>query len=145
MHINFRTFWHHLAFGALFHKDAAGQISVADAANKVISIIDNVQTYYTQYKPTFDSIASDEAQTTAENVIAEMLVIRTELTGVASLPDAAEKLKDFRFSNDDNENDFLHSLITTGALAFSDGHISLAEAAMFFTQIGLYVKSKSSL
>lgn len=134
----FGTFWDN--FKDLFDSSPNGDISVKDAAQKGINVIDNVTAYWLQYESIFNAIASDDGIESVEKVKETLAEIKADLEVIETIPDIAEKLKDYRFADDDKRNDFYHSLITTAALAFNDGQISLFEAISFATQVAAFIK-----
>ena len=121
----------------------SGEISVKDSAQKVISVIDQTLAIWAQYEALFDSVVSDNAEASVEKIKSVIQEIRTKLSEVVTLPDIAQSLQEFRFADDDKRNAFYHSIISTAALAFSDGKISIFEAISFVTQIVVYVKESA--
>lgn len=126
----------------LFQHSPNGDISVKDAAAKGIDIINQALAWWVQYEPLFDSVVSNEGQASADQVKAELTTIEADLSTIQTLPDITTALKDYRFAKDDKRNDFYHSLVSTAALAFTDGKISLFEAISFIAQIALFVKEQ---
>ena len=124
----------------LFQHSPNGGISVKDAATKGINVIDNVTAYWTQYEPIFDAIASDDGVASVDKIKDVLAEIKADLQTIETIPDITDKLQDYRFANDDKRNQFYHELITTAALAFNDGQISLFEAISFATQIAVFIK-----
>lgn len=127
-------------FDNLFQHSPNGEITVQEAAAKVVVVIDQSLALWAQYEPLFDSIVSDDAQDSADDVKAELASIKQVLLTVQTLPDIADALKDYRFAEDDERNDFYHSLVSTAALSFSDGEISVFEALAFVAQVAVWVK-----
>lgn len=128
-------------FENLFQHSDNGEISVKDAAIKVSGVIDQTLLIWNEYKPFFDTLFSDDAEASADRVEAEIEIIQGKLLEIQTLPDIAESLKQYRFANDDKRNDFYHSLVSTSALMFNDGKISVFEAVSFLVQIIDFIKS----
>ena len=131
--------WH---LERLFQHAPNGDISVKDAAKKVVDIIDQIFIYWLQYEPIFDAIAPDDGEQSVAEIKAKLTEIQGILNVIETLPDISDNLKDFRFATDDKTNDFIHNLVSTAALAFNDGKISIFEAAGFAGQIALFIKEK---
>jgi len=131
-------------FDQLFNKSENGTITVGDSATKVIGVIDQTLALWGQIEPLYKLLVSNEAEASADKVKAEMLNVRAMLAQVQTLPDVAEQLKNYRFADDDKRNDFYHGLISTAALLFNDGEISLAEAILFLSQIAIFVKGEDT-
>lgn len=124
----------------LFTHTDKGEISVKDAATKVFYVIDQVLIYWQQYEALFKEVLSDSADAKIDEVKAEVIKIKVDLQMIATLPDVADKLKDYHFSKDNKKDEFYHSLISTAAIAFNDGQISLFEGLSFAAQIAVFVK-----
>lgn len=128
-------------FNTLFQHSENGNISVKDAAAKVIDVIDQVLTLSNGSEAAIiEAAISEEGQVTIEQVKTELGAIKEALSLIDTLPDVATALKDFKFSPDANHNDFYHSLVSTAAIAFNDGKISLFEAISFAAQVALFIK-----
>jgi len=124
----------------VFQHSPNGDISVKEASAKTIQVIDQTLALWTQYEPLFDSLVSNEGEASAERIKAEIEIIKAKLTTLETLPDISEELKDYRFAKDDERNDFYHSLVTSAALMFNDGQISIFEAVSFIVQIAVFIK-----
>lgn len=124
-------------------KNEAGQVTVQASCQKVIGVIDQTLALWAQYEPLFNSIVSDDAEVSADKIKAVIEEIKAKLATIVIIPDIPESLQEYRFADNDEWNAFYHSLVTTGALAFSDGKISLFEGISFVGQIGLFIKSQN--
>lgn len=117
-----------------------GDIAVKDAATKVVNIIDQVFYFWAKYEPIFDALSSDNGVASVVSISNKLSEIQDKLKEIQTLPDISDSLKDYVFSKDVKENEFIHNLISTGAIAFNDGKISIFEATSFVAQIALYLK-----
>lgn len=128
-------------FNTLFKHSANGDISVKDAANKVIDVIDQITVILNGPEAAIiEAAISEEAQVTIEHVKEELQAIKNTLSLIDTIPSISTALKDFKFSPDEKHNDFYHSLVSTAAIAFNDGKISLFEAISFAAQVALFLK-----
>lgn len=128
-------------FDNLFKTNEAGEVTVKDAVTKTIAAIDSVLAYEDSVK-LISSLLSDNAEASAEQVIETIKGVREQLVDIETLPDIAEGLKDYTFSQNPIVNDYIHDMVSMTALAFNDANISIWEAIGLVTRTTTFIQEK---
>ena len=114
-----------------FSHNAVGEISIQEAAAKTVNFLTTVQNYINSPESSLlGAILGDNYHSlvvSANVVIDEIL---PNLRGLAVLPDIATKLENYRFAEDDHRNKIYHDIVTSATLIFSDGKLSISDAAI---------------
>lgn len=116
--------WH---LERIFQKTPEGNISVVDARKKAINFITTIEDNWAVYEPVFDSIVSDEAEESADNIKSIVSKAKADLQNIETLPDAATQLEGYNFAVSPERNKFYHDLLKTVAIAGNDGKFSVLE------------------
>lgn len=113
----------------IFQAQPGPEISVHDAAQTAATFLGKViDAINGPIYAVLKVILSDNAQASIEAIKAELIIIQADLLQVTLIPDIATKLQDYRFAEDDNRNILYHKIVTSAALIFSDGKLSLNDA-----------------
>lgn len=115
----------------LFTKTEAGEISVQEAVTKATDFLTKVQTFINSPESSILAALLGDNYTSvvikANVILPEILA---NLEGVKVLPDVAEKLENYKFADDPKRNKIYHDIVTCAALIFSDGKLSISDAAI---------------
>lgn len=122
-------------------RNESGEILLTAGVEKTINAITQVQVFWnTIGEPLWDAITSDEAEASAEEVEKIVEEVKVTLQSVDTTSDISLALKDYVFSPNEAFNKFLHEIVGTILVMFSDGELSEGELIMILSRIATYAK-----
>jgi hypothetical protein len=114
----------------LFSHTSTGDISVQVASQQGIDFMAKVSEFINgQNAAILGALLGDKWNSLVVSANVIITEITSVLEGVVTLPDVATNLEQFEFSTDPKKNKIIHDIVTTSALIFSDGKISVSDAA----------------
>ena len=122
----------------LFTKDTPPlpDISVKDATTKAVDFLTKVQTFINSSAVGFlEALLPGEWQAVVDSAKSILSQIISDLSTISTIPDIATTLDKYRFAEDDNRNKLYHDIVTSVAYIFSDGKLSLNDAAVVLKMI----------
>jgi hypothetical protein len=129
-------------FKDLFTKKVdAGEINIADAIDKGITVVENIRPYYSMLKPAVELVFSDNVAASMEQVEGIIDEYEAKLKEVKTIGDLPATVDEIKFADDPVRNKFFHELFAKCAVAISDKTVSLTEGSDILLTIAAFVKT----
>ena len=115
----------------IFSSTKAADISIQEAAQKASDFLVNVQGFIISPEADIlEVLLGDKWQEIADKANEILPEIIADLEEIKIIPDIAIKLEDYTFFEDEEKDKLYHDIVTSAALIFSDGKLSISDAAI---------------
>lgn len=115
----------------IFSSTKAADISIQEAAQKASDFLVNVQGFIISPEADIlEVLLGDKWQEIADKANEILPEIIADLEEIKIIPDIAIKLEDYTFFEDEEKDKLYHDIVTCAALIFSDGKLSISDAAI---------------
>lgn len=115
----------------IFSSTKAADISIQEAAQKASDFLVNVQGFIISPEADIlEVLLGDKWQEIADKANEILPEIIADLEDIKIIPDIAIKLEDYTFFEDEEKDKLYHDIVTSAALIFSDGKLSISDAAI---------------
>lgn len=115
----------------IFSSTKAADISIQEAAQKASDFLVNVQGFIISPEADIlEVLLGDKWQEIADKANEILPEVIADLEEIKIIPDIAIKLEDYTFFEDEEKDKLYHDIVTSAALIFSDGKLSISDAAI---------------
>lgn len=125
----------------IFSSVKGTDISIQDAAQKASDFLVNVQGFIISPEAEILEVILGDTWKDIVNKASEILPeVIADLEQVKVIPDVAVKLQDYKFFEDEEKDKLYHDIVTCAALIFSDGKLSISDAAIALQLLASFKK-----
>lgn len=135
-------------FNELFHhKNEEGDVILTESLAKGIMLAKNLKEWLANpLVDLFTAITKGDWVEKDRKLISDFLdTWIAKLTAIKTIPDVAVTLKDYKFSDNFEEDKFYHDFATLAANSFSDGKFSFADLSLGAQLMYDYLKEKKKV
>lgn len=125
----------------IFSSTKGADISIQEAAQKASDFLVNVQGFIISPEAEIlEVILGDTWKDIVDKANEILPEVIADLEEIKIIPDVAVKLEDYKFFEDEEKDKLYHDIVTCAALIFSDGKLSISDAAIALQLLASFKK-----